>query len=98
MRRLRSGPIAERFWAHQTYKSMPTRASHLPSHIERRALQELRAKGELSARKLEPTGLKTLQKMIAKGWLERGDTVGMYRITVAGETALRPQLPIERSR
>ena len=77
---------------------MPARASHLPSHIERRALQELRSRGELSARNLEPTGHQSILKMIGKGWLERGASTGTYRITPAGEAALRAQLPIHRNK
>jgi hypothetical protein len=76
---------------------MPARASHLPSYIERRALQELRLWGELSARNLLPTGQQSVLKMLAKGWIERGST-GTYRITPAGDAALRAQLPIDRSR
>lgn len=76
---------------------MPARASHLPSHIERRALQELRSRGELSARNLLPTGQHTIQKMVAKGWLESGVAPSTYRITAAGEAALRARLPTQRN-
>ena len=75
---------------------MPARASHLPSHIERRALLELRSRGELSARDLEPTGQRSILKMMEKGWVEGSG--GTYRITPAGEAALRAQLPMHRSR
>ena len=77
---------------------MPARASHLPSHIERRALLELRSRGELSARDLQPTGRRPILKMMAKGWVEGGGSTGTYRITSAGEAALRAQLPMDRSR
>jgi hypothetical protein len=77
---------------------MPARASHLPSHVERRALQELRSRGELSARNLLPTGQQSILKMMAKGWVENGGSAGTYRITPAGEAALRAQLPMRRSK
>jgi hypothetical protein len=77
---------------------MPARASHLPSHIERRALLELRSRGELSARDLEPTGKRSILKMMEKGWVEGGGATRTYRITPAGEAALRAQLPMHRSR
>jgi hypothetical protein len=79
---------------------MPTRASHLPSYIERRALQELRSRGELSARNLLPTGQgqQTIIKMMAKGWIESGGSTVTYRLTPTGEVALRAQLPMHRSK
>jgi hypothetical protein len=77
---------------------MPARASHLPSHIERRALLELRSRGELSARDLEPTGRRPILKMMAKGWVEGGVKPSTYRITAAGHEALRAPLPMHRSR
>jgi hypothetical protein len=77
---------------------MPARASHLPSYIERRALQELRSRGELSARNLLPTGQQSILKIMAKGWIENGSSTGTYRITPAGEAALRAQLPMHRGK
>ena len=77
---------------------MPARPSHLPSHTERTALLKLRAYTELTAREREPTGQQTIQKMVAKGWLERGVKPGTYRITAAGDEALRAPLPMHRSR
>jgi hypothetical protein len=77
---------------------MPARPSHLPSHIERRALLELRSRGELSARELEPTGRPSILKMMAKGWVEDCGSAETYRITPAGEAALRAPLPMHRSR
>jgi hypothetical protein len=77
---------------------MPARAGHLPAYIERRALQELRSRGELSAKNLLPTGQQSILKMIAKGGVENGGSTGTYRITPAGEAALRlrAQLPVHR--
>jgi hypothetical protein len=77
---------------------MPARAGHLPTHFERSALAKLRVHAQLTARELEPTGRQTLQKMLAKGWLERGNAPGTYRITAPGDAALRAQLPMHRSR
>jgi hypothetical protein len=77
---------------------MPARAGHLPTHFERSARAKLRAHAQLRARELEPIGRQTLQKMMTKGWLERGNAVGTYRLTAAGDAALRAQLPMHRSR
>jgi hypothetical protein len=41
----------------------------------------------MSARNLDPGG-RTLSKLLAKGWVERG-TARHYRITLLGEAALR---------
>ena len=57
-------------------------------------MQKLAAHGELSTRSLEPTGQRTILKMAAKGWVERGGLGGTYRITSAGDRALRAQLPM----
>ena len=72
---------------------MPARASHLPTHIERTALQRLRAGSELTLKELEPTSHAILLKMMAKGWVERGIAIGTYRITRTGEEAVRTPLP-----
>jgi hypothetical protein len=71
---------------------MPSRPSHLPNHRERTALLLLRAQGELPLKKLHPTGLSTVNRMLEKAWVVR---VGSetYRITPAGEAALKMQLP-----
>ena len=71
---------------------MPMRADHLPNHRERTALVLLHDHGELPLKKLYPTGLTTLAKMVAKTWIERVEP-GIYRITTAGEAALKTKLP-----
>jgi hypothetical protein len=71
---------------------MPPRPSHLPSHRERTALQLLRGNGELPLKALHPTGLTTVAKMVSKAWVELVGS-GTYRITPAGEAALKTQLP-----
>jgi hypothetical protein len=72
-----------------TKEIMPARASHLPTHIERTALQKLRERGELSERGLEPTALPTITKMKTKGRIERGRGGDTYRITPTDEESLR---------
>ena len=71
---------------------MPPRLSHLPNHRERTALLLLRSHGELPIIKLHPTGQSTVNRMVEKAWVER---IGMdaYRITPAGEAALKAELP-----
>jgi hypothetical protein len=71
---------------------MPSRPSHLPNHRERTAMQLLRAHGELPLLKLHPTGPTTIAKMVQKDWVERVGS-DSYRITPAGEAALRAELP-----
>jgi hypothetical protein len=66
---------------------MARRAEHLPTHYERVVLQRLSTSAEMSARNLDPGG-RTLSKLLAKGWIERG-TARHYRITLLGEAALR---------
>ena len=76
---------------------MPPRKAHLPNHRERTALLLLRTHGELPVVKLHPTGLSTITRMVEKAWVEcRGSNV--YRITPAGEAALKAQLPRYRQK
>jgi len=70
------------------------RASHLPNYKERIALQKL-ARGELPIAKLHPTGRLTLSKMVAKGCVEQGEGRESYRITPAGHSALKANIPAE---
>lgn len=69
---------------------MPPRADHIPVHRERRILQMLRDRGELTETQLHP-GPVTIQKMVAKGWVE---AVGpaKYRITSAGISAMKAKI------
>jgi hypothetical protein len=71
---------------------MPARPSHLPTHLERIALQKLLT-GELPSAKLRPTSSRIIGKLVAKGWIERGSAPRIYRITAAGEAAMRAKLP-----
>ena len=77
---------------------MPIRASHLPHHKERNALQKMSAHGELPLAKLHPTAKITLEKMLAKGWIERGGSPETYSITPVGEAALKAKLPTDRKK
>jgi hypothetical protein len=75
---------------------MPKRASHLPTHIERTALQKLRERGELTELQLEPTRYLTIEKMMIKGWVEHGCASSTYRITRGGKEALSTPMPLRQ--
>jgi hypothetical protein len=79
---------------------MPTRLSHIPHNLERTALQKMKATAGLLARQLYPTGQVTLDGMMAKGWIAKQmDANGVrYRITPAGEAALKAKIPDGPSR
>jgi hypothetical protein len=72
---------------------MPPRASHLPNVFERTVLQKLTA-GEKPAADLI-RGV-TVEKLLAKGWIDHGSSPRVYRITPAGEAALRAKLPLNK--
>lgn len=72
---------------------MPARADHLPDNRERNALQKMSIHGALPLVKLYPTGKPTLKRMLAKGWIELGGSPESYRITPAGEAALKAKVP-----
>ena len=72
---------------------MAPRASHLPNHRERSAMQSMRVRGELPLAKLYPTGKPTLERMLAKRWIVVGGSPETYRITPAGEAALKAKIP-----
>src|ERR1700712_1806591 len=63
---------------------VPARASHLLTTIERGALQKLRASGEMTLAAIGPFH-RTVLKMIAKGWVERGSDGLTYRLTPDGD-------------
>ncbi len=71
---------------------MPARVSHLPTYRERVALQLLRGRSELPLKALHPTGMSTVAKMVSKGWVECV-SAGTYRITPAGDAAMKAELP-----
>ena len=73
---------------------MPARASHLATNSERDALQRPRISGEMTLKAIGPTTHRTVLKMMAKGWVERGSDGRMYRITPDGDAALRAKMPL----
>ena len=74
---------------------MAPRDAHLPNHRERTAMLLLRTHGELPVAKLHPTGLSTIKRMVEKAWIQRVGS-NVYRITLAGEAALKAELPAYR--
>ncbi len=73
---------------------MPARSSQFPNHYERSVLQRLRLGNELPATKLlSPAGRATIKKLLEKGWIDHGSSIELYRITRAGDNALRAELP-----
>lgn len=79
---------------------MPPRPGHLPHNIERTALQKLRVAQVLPLAQLYPAGERTIAGMVAKGWLEKledANTGASFRITPAGEAALRAKIPVDSS-
>ena len=78
---------------------MAPRPPHLPHHIEREALQKMSPIYGLPLAKLHPAGERTVARMLAKGWIEQdldGRARAVYRITLAGEAALKKKIPIRR--
>ena len=73
---------------------MPARASHLPTYRERCGLQQLLGGRELTATELHPANSNTIKIMLAKGWIKSGSSDFNFRITLAGEVALRAELPM----
>jgi hypothetical protein len=74
---------------------MPPRPRHLPHNLERTALQRLSVGRALPFAKLHPAGPQTVAGMLTKGWIEKQLDAGSvsYRITPAGEAALKARLP-----
>jgi hypothetical protein len=78
---------------------MPARPSHIPHSIERTTLQAMSAIKGLPIEKLHPSGRRTVESMLAKGWIERrSDDHGraVYCITVSGQAALKVPIPFRR--
>ena len=75
---------------------MPVRASHIPHNLERTTLQKMNVTEGLILRQLYPAGQVTLDKMIAKGWIEKQTDASegaRYRITPAGQAELKAKIP-----
>ncbi len=75
---------------------MPAPARHIPHNLERTTLQKMNATEGLLVRQLYPVGQGTLDRMIATGWIEKqmdAKAGARYRITPAGEAALKVKIP-----
>jgi hypothetical protein len=59
-------------------------------------MQNMRVHGALPLVKLYPTGKVTIERMLAKGWIEIGGLPETYHITPAGEAALKAKIPTYR--
>ena len=78
---------------------MPPRAKDIPHSIERTALQKMTAERWLPTADLYPASTVTIEGMLNKGWIdiqmaENGEA--RYRITSAGEAALKAKIPMDR--
>ena len=71
---------------------MPPRVSYIPTHAERTALHVL-GREDLPLARLGK-GETMINKMIAKGWIVRigFGAKSVYRITLAGEAALKEKI------
>jgi DNA-binding PadR family transcriptional regulator len=66
----------------------------LPRYPERNALQKLLCGSWKSVQDLQPTGLRVLERMQAKGWLEKSIETGVrYRLTFEGRRAFEAPIP-----
>jgi hypothetical protein len=73
--------------------SMALRTPEIPSYRERVALLIMRSGDWVSTGKLHPAGEITLDKMAAKGWIEKDGMNTMYRIKNDGLAALVRPIP-----
>jgi hypothetical protein len=71
---------------------MPPRSPELPSVFERDVLQLLVSGIWKTRAQLKSPSSATLNKLVAKGWVEFDEMRG-FRITDAGRNALRRKLP-----
>jgi predicted transcriptional regulator of viral defense system len=72
---------------------LPSRAGHIPTHQERTALNVIRNGGDFNVEN-RPSKT-TIRRIIEKGWLERISLgQNQYRITTAGEAALKAKIPM----
>lgn len=74
---------------------MPPRTPEIPHYRERVALQALRDGQWIEANHLHSAAPMTLDKMAAKGWIEKDGINGLYRITDKGLAALIRQIPVD---
>lgn len=65
-----------------------------PRFPERNALQKLLCGSWKSAQDLQPTGVRVLERMQAKGWLEKSVEASVrYRLTFEGRRAFEAPIP-----
>ena len=68
---------------------MPVRSSHIPHNLDCTTLQKMNATEGLLLRQLYPAGQVTLDRMIAKGWIEKQmDASGRARYRIAQQNAV----------
>jgi hypothetical protein len=73
------------------------RPPHIPHNVERTALQNMKGSEWLPGVALYPAKTNTIATMLAKGWIEmQPGPRPMYRITAAGEAALKVTIPSQR--
>ena len=77
---------------------MPARPPHIPTYIERSALQWLTSREYDIEENLLPAGPKAIAKMLQKGWIERlpDPALRKIRITETGQAALKARIPSQR--
>jgi hypothetical protein len=77
---------------------MPARPPHIPTYIERSALQQLTSREYDTEENLLPAGPKAIAKMLQKGWIERlpDTSARKVRITKEGQAALKARIPSQR--
>jgi hypothetical protein len=75
---------------------MPTRPSEFPTTFERSILQKIRTGKEIQFD--EPGSKPALVRVLKKGWAEevQGSAPVAYRLTPAGEDALKALIPLRR--
>jgi hypothetical protein len=56
-------------------------------------MQKMRALGELPAQEAPSP---TITRMVTKGWVKRVGSSEAFRLTAAGETALKRKLPLNK--
>ncbi|MDO8398096.1 MAG: hypothetical protein Q7T45_09780 [Bradyrhizobium sp.] len=76
---------------------MAQRPPHIPHNVERTALQNMQGSKWLPEAALYPAKTNTIATMLAKGWIEKqAGPYPKYRITAAGEAALKANIPSAR--
>ena len=76
---------------------MAQRPPHIPHNVERTALQNMKGSKWLPEAALYPAQTNTIATMLAKGWIEmHPGPHPKYRITAAGDAALKVTIPSRR--